>query len=207
MKLKEYRSPVNGRLEVWLINGKKTLEAESVNYSYASLHKVFQQAFKKSDLSKQNIRNALILGFGGGSVAKILREEMGMACNITGVDADSLLFRIAEDDFGIRPDASLNCITARAEEFIAHNREHYDLIVVDVFVNDRVPEEITEESFLKNVGGALNPGGRIYLNLIVSHGIGKAQREKVRKWLINEGLPLNEIPLTDGNFVLWTEKT
>lgn len=205
MKLREYRSPVNGRLEVWLINGKKTLEAESVNYSFASLHRVFQKAFKKSALSEKKIGKALILGFGAGSVARILRDEMALTCSITGVDADPLLFRIAEEDFDIHPDDRLLFISARAEKFMEENGEKYDLIVVDVFVNDRVPEAITTEAFLKKAADSLNQKGRLYFNLIVSHPQGMAQKEKVAGLMKAEGFKVNEFNYRDGNSVLWAE--
>src|SRR5262245_54275891 len=76
-KIEERKSAVSGRLEVHHVNGKYLLDTASVNYSFGGLHEVFQSAFAQFNIGRRKANNALILGFGAGSVASILQNEYG----------------------------------------------------------------------------------------------------------------------------------
>lgn len=70
---KKIPSPISGTLEVTWYNGKKVLNAKNANYSYGSLQRILKFGLKKVDLS--NVTDVLLLGMGGGSVIKTLRDE------------------------------------------------------------------------------------------------------------------------------------
>ena len=78
IRIKKVISPVNGILEVWYISGKYQLDSDNSNYSFGSLHRLFQQVFLKVGLKERNPENLLLLGFGAGSVVSIIRDELKM---------------------------------------------------------------------------------------------------------------------------------
>ena len=69
VKVEERKGAVTPRLEIYLSNGKYTLDSARVNYSFGGLHAVFRKAFSRFNICERDISNALILGFGTGSVA------------------------------------------------------------------------------------------------------------------------------------------
>lgn len=180
LKLQEYDSPINGKLELWLINGKKVLNSANANYSFDSLHEVFQKAFSKSNLSLPAEAQVLILGFGCGSVAHILQHEMHFNCQVTGVDIDPLLFQIAEEHFHAKAYTNLRCEVADAFSYMEQNTTCYDLIVMDLFVDNKTPEKFSNTSFCEALKKALKPHGKLYINLIDSTKEGKESLKKLQ---------------------------
>src|SRR5688500_17531836 len=98
-------------LEVSLTRGKLMLNTALANYSYGGLHRVFQIAFDKINLKNLPLTNVLILGFGAGSVATIIRDELKMDVPITGVEQDYAIVQIAREFFDIDRLHTLNIIS------------------------------------------------------------------------------------------------
>jgi predicted membrane-bound spermidine synthase len=109
-------SPYNAELKVVLNNGTYLLNSGKANYSFGNLHRVFQKVFARTKLAEKNIKSALLLGFGTGSVAHILQHELKINCHITGVEIDSVVIKLARNYFKL---TSLNdCeILSRMQKF------------------------------------------------------------------------------------------
>lgn len=183
VKLAEYHSDVSGTLELWLINGRNVLNTRSVNYSFDSLHRVFQNTFRLAGVQKHPPGKVLLLGFGAGSVVHILHKEYRWKCVITGVDLDPLTFRLAQEHFSMQPSTLLRFVTDDAAHFITTDTKSYDWIILDVFVNEQVPDVFTRGEFLQHALARLVPGGNLFMNLIDTHPQGKVQTENVQKFL------------------------
>lgn len=207
VKLEEYESSVSGPLELWLVNGRKVLNSAHANYSYDSLHRVFRKTFRALDLESSPPREVLVLGFGAGSVASILHKEYAFGCRITGVDLDPLLFRIAAEHFGMQPSAGLQLHTADALLFMQQEKQLYDLLLVDIFVDALVPSPVTTASFIQNCLDALLPGGRFIMNFIVSDTDSKQKFENVYTFLRTQKGELQVLHPLPGNAVLCFRKT
>lgn len=202
IKLEEYTSAVSGKLELWLINGKKVLNSINANYSFDALHKVFQLTFRQVNLEIPNNSHVLILGFGCGSVAHILQKEYGLDCKITGVDLDPLLFELAEKHFDIHPSNKLQFVTADAAKFITQIQQKYNLIVVDIFVDDKVPPIFTEKEFIENTIKCLAPQGMFFMNIITSNEDGLQQFDKVMQTLHDKKGIQQVVEPVEGNSVV-----
>ena len=74
IQLKKYYSPINGKIEVKLIDGKKILDTQKSNFSYGSLQRILRYGLKKIDFNMDTDR-ILVLGLGGGSIIQTIREE------------------------------------------------------------------------------------------------------------------------------------
>ncbi|MFA6261573.1 MAG: fused MFS/spermidine synthase [Bacteroidia bacterium] len=163
IRLKKYQSHINGLLEVNLTNGKLTLDSTVSNYSYGSLQKVLRRGLKEmGDLSQ--FKNILLLGLGGGSVIKTLRNELACQAEITAVDIDSAMLKIAEVDFQIGQYAEIKLKEADAAIFITETTEKYDLIIVDIFIGDTVPDVFTKPSFIHQLITHLTAHGHVLFN-------------------------------------------
>lgn len=153
-------------IEVEVRKGKYQINGRKVSYSSGSLHDSFRQAFKQYRINEMPISNVLILGFGSGSIARILQEEFGLRCSITGVEVDSEMLELGEQYFHTGSYQNTQIHRADALDFIHLNTETYDLIVVDVFIEKRVPIAFLKSDFIRQVKQRLNPSGIVFFNRI-----------------------------------------
>jgi spermidine synthase len=163
-----YTSKVGPDIEVSLINGRYQINAGSVNYSYGPLHDAFRRYFNLDLPVLEPSEPILILGFGGGSVATILRTERGLTNPITGVELDEMMIRAGVEHFGIDKLTDLKLINADANEFVLHCQDKFKLIVVDIYLDDVVPVEFQRKQFLEEARRCLQPGGKLVFNKLVS---------------------------------------
>jgi spermidine synthase len=155
------------KLEVRKIKDKYVLNAENVNYSFGGLHHIFQEAFKRIDIQSLQPKTVLILGFGAGSVASILQNELKIECDILGVEKDAKVIELAKKYFNLEQYQNLSLMEDDAFGFVEHNKQKFDLIVVDVYNDFRVPENIESLEFLKNIKSAKAENGFLIFNKVV----------------------------------------
>jgi spermidine synthase len=160
-------SNVSPCLEVTHMNGKYMLNSMHSNYSYGILQRVFEIEFNKLKLKERKIQNVLILGFGAGSVASILLEDYKMDCNITGVEKDEKVILLGIKYFNISRFKNTHIVNADAAEFMMQNKELFDLIVIDVYMDNLVPETCETENFLKQAKKSLRNKGLVVFNKMI----------------------------------------
>ena len=153
-------------LEVNLRNGKYLLDGKKVNYSFGSLHILFASAFEYHKIHQRDIKNVLILGFGAGSVAQILQKELLLNCKITGVEMDPVVLELANRYFDLKSLQNTQVVCDDALHFVTHDTNMYDLIVIDLFIERRVPKAFLSKYFIQRVKQRMNPGASIFYNRI-----------------------------------------
>ena len=172
---KKVHSEISGILEITWYNGKKHLNSKNANYSYGSLQKILKFGLEKIDLKKVN--SILLLGLGGGSVIETLRHDFGYSKPIVAVDIDPVVINIAKNEFHLKEDDNLQIICADALKFMASNPQHFDLIIIDLFIDIDVPKSFLELPFWQNVIKASATNGVIIFN---------ASLEKTKSNALNE---------------------
>ena len=151
-------------IEVSLYKGHLVLDSQNTNYSYGNLHKVFQYAFKKIPFDKNIVKEVLILGFGAGSVASILKKELKCNCNITGVEIDNEIIKLAKKHFGLDEIKGIKVYNDDAFNYLEKCNKKFDMIVIDIFADHKIPSLFNSEVFLNKVYEILNNKGRVYYN-------------------------------------------
>jgi len=169
------------RLNVVYVNGRKVLNTPRANYSFGHLHRVFLMTFNKLNFRKRNFNDVLILGFGGGSVLSILRNDFEMNCNVTGVEIDKKVIELAKKHFRIDDYDNLRLHIEDAYSFMSHNKKEYDLIVFDVYLNDMIPDQFESEEFLHWLGRSTRINGMILFNKFVIDKKGEEQATELVK--------------------------
>lgn len=124
-------------------------------------------------------RHALLLGFGGGTVATMLARRC-LTVDITGVERDAAVIAAARQDFSLDALPRLNLIHADAFAWMdvteaseaggASGRDapRYDLIVVDLYEAGRLALGALTTRFLRQVAARLAPDGVATINLMVT---------------------------------------
>jgi spermidine synthase len=170
------------QLEVIRQKGQWVLNAPHVNYSFGSLHRVFQSAFQELKPDLESVRHVLILGFGAGSVAQILQHEMQCRCSITGVEIDEKIVELGQKYFRLSRLKNLTLVVDDAADFLSrHPSSAFDLIVVDVFLDHRIPEKFLASAFLQQVDRHLAPGGQVLFNYLLYDFRARSQKAPFEK--------------------------
>lgn len=186
--MKKIKSKYNGVLEVDTEDGQKVLNSQSTCYSGKTLHDIFIKVFKY--IETDDVKSILLLGLGGGTVVKILLNELNYKGNIVAVELDPVIVDIAVKEFGIVPDKKLELVCMDATEYVKSTRKKFDMIICDIFVDNSLPEAITEDSFWINVAKRLSDDGIIVFN--VFHELKKMVR--VGEVLSAEGMDVRVLP-------------
>ncbi|MFD1016877.1 spermidine synthase [Winogradskyella rapida] len=162
---KTITSAYSGDLEITWYNGKKHLNSKNANYSYGSLQRILKIGLQKLNLS--DVHSVLILGMGGGSVIKTLRDDFNYLNPIEAVEIDPVIVEIAKHEFGITENKNLKIHCADAFEFITANSKAFDLIIVDLYIDLSVPDTFLSETFWTQVLASKSSKGCILFNASV----------------------------------------
>jgi spermidine synthase len=126
-------------------------------------------------LPRERPANALLLGLGGGTVARLLLERYG-PLPIVGVDSDARVLALARAS-GWLDDLDLAIVLADARTFVAGcaaRGARFALVVVDLFGAGAVPDWVCGRGFLTLLAAIVAKDGVLTVNL--SRGAGHEQR-------------------------------
>ena len=119
-------------------------------------------------------RRALLLGLGGGTVAHLLAGRCPQT-EITGIEHDPQVLRVARSQFGLEALAQLRIVEADAFSWVAQQCEQdpgaqqsYDLICLDLFQAGRLANGALSKLFLRQIAELISPDGRLTVNLMVT---------------------------------------
>ena len=109
------------------------------------------------------IGNALVLGFGAGALPNYLESKK---YNVDVVEIDPLTLSIATEYFNYKKKKS-NIFFEDARTFVKKCKKKYDLIVIDLFFGDGVPEHLTTKEFYRDVKKCMVKDGILLNNTVV----------------------------------------
>ena len=164
---KKISTEFNGIVELTYYNGRKMLNSEHANYSYDSLQRLLKFGLTKIDVSK--VDTILLLGLGGGSVIKTLTNDFDFKGKITALELDKTIIDIAENEFQIAPGTQLEIINGDALEFVKNAGQEFDLIIIDLFIDNKVPDIFYSEIFWKPVSILIKKQGCFIFNASVTN--------------------------------------
>jgi len=183
-------SKYNSRLIVAIQDGKYVLNANNANYSFASLHKVFQQALSKIEVKKKDFKTVLVLGCGAGSIPTIFYKELGLNPVMDAVEIDDKVIELGNKYFELDQYSNLNVVIDDAMNFVKSSSNKYDLILVDVFKGIEVPKEFLSQYFFEQLKSLLKNNGELLFNYVAYNHETKQQvkviEEDLNKCFNNE---------------------
>jgi spermidine synthase len=177
-------SEFNPELIVAIQNGKYVLNAKNANYSFASLHRVFQQAFNKIELSKRSIDSVLVLGCGAGSIPKIIYKELELNFKMDAIEIDKKVIELGNKYFDLDQYSNLNIVIDDALNYVKTTNSKYDLILVDLFKGINVPEVFLTQVFMEQLKSILNEEGEILMNFVAYNYETKQKVKEFEKMII-----------------------
>jgi spermidine synthase len=171
----------SGLLELKFVDGKMLLDSPHAIHSYGTLQKVLEFALRHIELS--NVHTVLLLGLGGGSVIKSLRGKFRYKGKIEAVEIDPLMISIADKEFGIVIDRQTRIECCEASTYVSRGAKTFDLIIVDLFIENRVSEKILSDEFWCALKDRVSPNGYIIFNSMhESYSITHSIKNEIIKW-------------------------
>jgi predicted RNA methylase len=168
IKIHTVKSMVSKSIEITWTNGELVLDSENTNYSYGSLQRILRLGLKSIGFDKIiKMNHVLILGVAGGSVVKTLVDEIKFEGRITGVEIDPEIIQLANDYFKLNEIQQLEIVIDDAFEFVLRTKEKYDLIVIDVFQDTKMPNFLYENYFINRICLLLKSKGFVLFNTML----------------------------------------
>lgn len=164
--LEERKSKYNGNLRVVKTLGIGTyIQSEGLTQSGGIVEAIWKQTLKQIPNSKLQITNCLILGLGGGTVAKLIRKKYPDV-KITGVEIDPTMVELGKKYLNLDK-TGVDIKITDAKKFLAKHPPlitKYDLIVVDLYNGDKFPKRFGEKNYIHLVGFHLSRLGFVIFN-------------------------------------------
>lgn len=110
--------------------------------------------------------SVLVIGIGGGSLPMAIRNHFPNT-QIDAVELDAEVIKVAERYFQFKPDLKLSVFAEDGRVFIRKSLRRkikYDVIVLDAFDKDYIPEHMASVEFIKQIQKSLSPHGILLSN-------------------------------------------
>ncbi|HEY5808531.1 MAG TPA: fused MFS/spermidine synthase [Povalibacter sp.] len=119
---------------------------------------------------KPQPRSILIVGLGGGTLPRALTRILPDAV-IDTVEIDPAVVRVAQAYFDFRPSNRVRVVESDGRVFVKRairEGRRYDLIMLDAFDHEYIPEHLLTQEFLREARSLLAPGGVLAANTFSS---------------------------------------
>lgn len=164
MHIESASSEYNPHLYVSLNRGRYQLCTANAVYSFEDLYDNFFKAFQKIDLESLPGRRVLVLGLGLGSIPQILEKHFNLAFHYTAVELDEAIIYLASKYVLNDLESSIEMICADAANYVEQSQDTFDLICMDIFLDDEIPSIFEKTIFLEQLKAILHPQGILLYN-------------------------------------------
>jgi spermidine synthase len=189
-----------GNLRYLLIDGGahtvEQLDNELSRHPYVAAASLLPDAFPKPG-------RALIVGLGGGSLAKLYTRA---TWTVDAVEIDTAVTRLARQEFGLKP-YHATVFDGDGRRYLARTGRKYDLVVFDAYGSASIPFHLVTKEAFALARSRLNPGGVLALN-VEAVGWHHPLVESLGRTLLAAGFthvtafPIAEPPDRIGNLVV-----
>lgn len=157
-------SEINPHLYVSLSKGRYQLSTANAVYSYGDLYDNYRKIFERMNLPNSQIEKVLILGFGLGSVPFMLEKKFEQKYHYTGIEIDENVVYLAEKYVISELNSPIEIYCADAFSFVMQTSEKFDLIAMDVFLDDIIPNNFQSQEFLIALKDLIEENGLLLYN-------------------------------------------
>lgn len=138
---------------------------QSKKLDHLTAHEGYWQAqINARDISKIPHPRVLILGLGGGTMVHLFQQK-NPDVEIDGVEIDKQMVELGKKYLGLT-DKGLTVHVADAADFVRSGSDKYDLVCVDTFAADSIPNRCDREEFYQDINRLLAKEGVVAINRI-----------------------------------------
>jgi len=175
----------------------RTFHATMWKADPVSLFLPYSQLMVSSLALASEPRRGLILGHGGGSLAKWLARHWP-SLELDIVEFDPTVVRMAEEFFDYHPPANHYISVKDGRAFLNRTDRTYDVIWIDAFARDMIPFHLTTVEFFSLVRTHLSPDGVVAVNLASSGKEGDLARAAAVAQTMKRSFPVLQTFAVEG---------
>ncbi len=142
------------------------IQSNGLTQSGGIVESIWKQTLRRINHKSSIINHCLILGLGGGTVAKLIRKKWS-EIKITGVEIDPLMVELGKKYLGL-DDWNVEIKITDAFDYLVNHQSltinRYDLVIVDLYNGDRFPEKFETENYIHLVESNLAKSGVAVFN-------------------------------------------
>jgi len=152
----------------WLEFGDELIQTEIALDDPGYLPESFSRAMLSGVMFSQQPKRVLLAGTGGGSTARYFASRFP---GIKGeaVELSPAVIDIAQRYFDCPNGGNWQLLEADIRQYVQKCSNRYDLIVMDIAIDQKTPDWLTDECFLRRCRSILTSTGHIAINLIVEN--------------------------------------
>jgi len=192
----------NDELNVLLVKGQYQLVTPEAIYSYGNRYDNFFSAFKQINLDNENIDSVLLLGLGLGSIPFMLEKFYKKKYRYTAVEIDDDIIHLASKYVLNFLDSEITTVCTDAINYVQIDQNQYDLVAMDVFVSDYIPNEFESEVFLQHLKTKIALGGLLMFNRLYFFEKDKIKTEEYFNTTFKKVFPSGRYLNINGNWIL-----
>lgn len=197
-------SEYNEVLDLYLVKGRYQLCTENAIYSFEDKYDNFANVFKI--LPWHEIEDVLILGLGLASIPGIVENIYKKELTYTGVEIDDEVIYLASKYILDDLKSDVQVVHTDAYTFMSLDENKYDLICMDVFEDDRIPEDLQTHEFLSMLKEGLSKNGLLIYNRLAFTDEDKKQTDVFFSEVFSKVFPDAFVFETGGNRMLMNKK-
>ena len=199
IQVEKVESKVSKILKVTFYKGRYLLNTPNAIYSHEDQYTSFRVTFEKLKPESRNIKKSLILGYGLGSIPLMLSKR-NVHCDFTAVESDPAVLELAKK-YGHLPDeSSLDLICADAYSYVLECKEQFDLINVDLYIDDITPAQFEKEEFLNGLKKILSKSGLLIFSRFYYEKKHRDLTDRFKE-VFQKAFPGSQFVKTDGNLM------
>lgn len=177
--LSEQKSKYNGNLRVVRSWGLRTyIQSNGLTQSGGVVETFWRQTLRRVKSKRLKAKAVLILGLGGGTVAKLVRKFWPDA-KITGIEIDPIMIELGTRYLGLGTSETKIVIrdALKISKELKVKDKKYDLIIVDLYNGDQFPRKFSTKNHIRLVMSLLSRSGIVIFNRLY-YKDKKAEAEK-----------------------------
>jgi len=206
IEIEHSRSIYNDGLTVSLVKGEYQLTTAEAIYSYGLRYDNYYTAFKNIHLDKVG-KDVLLLGLGLGSIPYMLERSFDQSYNYTAVEIDEEIIHLASKYVLNSLDSEIYTQQADAINYIALNEVKFDMIAMDIFVSDYIPEVFETRDYLLQLKNTLSADGVVLFNRLYYYEKDKKKTKQYYEEIFLDVFPTGGMLDINGNWILVSDKS
>ena len=136
------------------------------------LHSLYARAMMAGLLFHDQPKEVLLIGLGGGTIAKFLLHQFS-DCHLKAVEFRSSVLKVARSHFALPFDPRLKikigCGAQHVYQASRNAAEIHDMIIIDAYDHEGMAPEVASESFFEHCRTLLTDDGLLVINLWGTH--------------------------------------
>lgn len=168
MTIKEYRSPINGLIQVVMAFNQPRLVVGGMVQSGGVVKKIWEKAIAALIEVNHKVNESLIIGLGCGDCAFEIQKYYPNA-QMVGVEIDDKVIEAARCYFDLATVKNLKINIGEGVEYVTklakrNLKKRFDLIIIDAYLGKEMPKNLRTKKFFNNLTKILAHDGVVIFN-------------------------------------------